>query len=76
MTMPLIPEYIIEAYSPSKNHSQRELNLMSPAPTTEREARQWAGVFAAKCNTNRLLGATDWQPRIQLVNSQFYARTQ
>lgn len=75
MTMPEIPEYIIEAYSPSKNHTQRELNLMSPAPTTEREAGQWASVFAAKCNTNRLLGATDWQPRITRVDTSYYART-
>lgn len=60
-------EYIIKAHSPSLNTTQRELNLMGPAPTTEREAWQWANAFAG-----RLIKTTstkDWVAQIELVNA-------
>lgn len=76
MTMPQIEEYIVIAYSVSKNHRQRELNLMGPAPTSARNAQQWADSFAARCNKNKLLGAEDWVGTYELVNKDYYARTQ
>lgn len=76
MSMPQIPEYIIKAYSPSQNTRQRELNLMSAHPNTEREALLWAASFAQRLNEQRFLNTADWQPEIEQVNTQFYARTQ
>ena len=75
MTMPQIPEYIIKAYSPKLNTTQRELNLMSAHPNNPREAGLWAESFAARLNEQRFLQTTDWQPQIELVDKQFYART-
>ena len=75
MTMPQIKEYIVIAYSKSQNTRQRELNLMGPAPTSARNAQQWADSFAARCNKNRLLGAEDWVGEYELVNKDYYART-
>lgn len=68
-------EYIVQAYSPSQNTLQRELNLMSSPPKTESEALQHATSFAQRLNAQALLGARDWQARIELVNSQYHART-
>jgi hypothetical protein len=70
------PEYIVTAFSPSKNTKQRELNLMGPAPTSAKNAQQWADAFAQRCNKNKLLGATDWTGQIDVVNKEFYVRTQ
>ena len=75
MTMPQIPEYIIKAYSPSLNVTQRELNLMSAAPNNAREADLWAQSFAQRLNEQGFLKATDWRPQTELVDKQFYART-
>lgn len=73
--MKQIPEYIVIAYSATVNTRQRELNLMGPAPTSAKNAQQWADSFATRCNKNRLLGATDWVGQYELVNKDFYVRT-
>lgn len=73
--MSQIPEYIIVAYSAAKNTRQRQLNLMSAAPTNIREAQQWANAFAARCNNDRLLGTTDWVGETQLVDQAYHVRT-
>lgn len=69
------PEYIIIAYSASTNTRQRELNLMGPAPTTAKNAQQWADSFATRCNQKRVNGAADWVGQWELVNKDYYART-
>lgn len=58
-------EYIIKAHSATLNTTQRELNLMGPAPTTERDAWQWATAFAAKLN--KTSQTKDWVAQIELV---------
>ena len=68
-------EYIIIAYSAQTNTRQRELNLMGPAPTTAKNAQQWADSFATRCNQKRVNNATDWVGQIELVNKDFYVRT-
>ena len=68
-------EYIVTAYSASTNTRQRELNLMGPAPTTARNAQQWADAFATRCNTKRTNGASDWVGQIEQVNKDYYVRT-
>ncbi len=70
------PEYIVTAYSSQANTRQRELNLMGPAPTTAKNAQQWADSFATRCNKLRLLGATDWVGQIEQVDKSYYVRTQ
>lgn len=65
-------EYIIKAHSKSLNTTQRELNLMGPAPSTEREAWQWANSFASRLNKNTT--TKDWVGQIELVSAS-YART-
>jgi hypothetical protein len=72
----ITPEYIVTAFSPSMNTRQRELNLMGPAPTTAKNAQQWADAFATRCNKNKLLGAEDWRGEIEQVDKSYYARTQ
>lgn len=69
------PEYIIKAYSPSLNITQRELNLMSAHPSTKLDADRWAASFAQRLNEQQFLRTTDWVPRIEQVNKQYYART-
>jgi len=76
MTMPQKPEYIIKAYSPSLNVTQRELNLMSAHPSSKRDADLWAASFAQRLNEQQCLRTSDWVPKTELVNKQFYARTQ
>lgn len=69
------PEYIIIAYSAATNTRQRELNLMGPAPTTAKNAQQWADSFATRCNQKRVNGAADWVGQWELVDQSFHART-
>jgi len=66
-------EYIIKAYSPSTNQTQREINLMSPAADNERYAQQLAESFASRLNASNAV--KDWQPQIELVDDTYYART-
>jgi hypothetical protein len=67
-------EYIITAYSSAANQTQREINLMGPAPTTKLEADRWAASYALRLNQQRHLQQSDWQPRIELVGD--HVRTQ
>ena len=60
-------EYIIKAHSATLNTTQRELNLMGPAPSTERDAWQWATAFAAKLN--KTTTTKDWVAQIELVST-------
>jgi hypothetical protein len=68
-------EYIILAHSPSKNITQRELQLMGPQPTNSREADRLAESFARRLSEKRYQGATDWQGRTETVEASAY-RTQ
>ena len=63
-------EYIIKAYSPTLNETQRELNLMNAAPTTESVAWQWANSFAQRLN--QTTPTKDWQAQIELVSENHY----
>ena len=67
-------EYIIKAYSPSTNQTQREINLESRPADTERLAQQLAESFASRLNISSV--TKDWQPQIELVDTTYYARTQ
>jgi hypothetical protein len=75
MTMPQIPEYIVLAFSPTLNQTQRELNLMSAHPDNARDAQRWADSFATRLNDKQALRATDWVGRIEQVDANFHART-
>ena len=66
-------EYIIKAYSPSTNQTQREINLESRAADTEQLAMQLAESFASRLNVTNAV--KDWQPQIELVDTAYYART-
>jgi len=66
-------EYIIKAYSPSTNQTQREINLESRPADTERLAQQLAESFATRLNASNAV--KDWQPQIELVNTDYMART-
>lgn len=59
-------EYIIEAYSPSKNQKIREFNLEmgNPSITVLSDANRIAESFAARLNNQQYLKATDWQPKV------------
>ena len=65
-------EYIIKAYSKAANQTQRQVNLMSAHPSTERDATMWANSFAQQLNQNKMLNCTDWVGRIELVETQHY----
>ncbi len=62
-------EYIILAYSPSKNITQRELQLMGPQPTNSREADRLAESFARRLSDARSQGAQDWQGVTEAVDT-------
>jgi hypothetical protein len=66
-------EYIIKAYSASTNQTQREINLMSPPADNERLAMQLAESFATRLNASNV--TKDWVAQIELVNTEYYART-
>lgn len=69
-------EYIIQAYSPSKGITLRELQLESAPAKDKRTASLFAESFARRLNERKSNGATDWQPKLDLVNPDSYARTQ
>jgi len=66
-------EYIIKAYSASTNQTQREINLESRPADTERLAMQLAESFATRLNASNAV--KDWVAQIELVNTEYYART-
>jgi hypothetical protein len=66
-------EYIIKAYSPSTNQTQREINLMSPPADNELYAQQLAESFATRLNASS--ETKDWTAQIELVDASYYART-
>ena len=59
-------EYIIEAYSPSKNQTIREFNLEmgNPSITNRSEANRLAESFATRLNKKQHLKTTDWQAKV------------
>jgi hypothetical protein len=65
-------EYIIKAYSSKANQTQRQVNLMSAHPTTERDAQMWANSFAQQLNQQQMLGSNDWVGQIELVQANHY----
>jgi hypothetical protein len=66
-------EYIIKAYSPSTNQTQREINLESAPADNAQYAQQLAESFATRLNASSV--TKDWQPQIELVDTSYYART-
>lgn len=66
-------EYIIKAYSASINQTQREINLETAAANTERLAWQMAESFASRLNNSS--ATKDWVAQIELVSTDYYART-
>lgn len=66
-------EYIVKAHSPSTNETQREINLMTAAPTTEQLAQRLANDFAQRMNART--GRTDWVGQIEAVDHGYSART-
>ena len=65
-------EYIIKAYSSKANQTQRQVNLMSAHPSTERDAIMWANSFAQQLNQQQMLGSNDWVGQIELVQANHY----
>lgn len=59
-------EYVIEAYSPSKNQTIREFNLEmgNPSITSRTQANQIASSFATRLNNQQYLRATDWEAKV------------
>lgn len=68
-------EYIVNAYSPSKGITMREMQLESPAITSEKLARALAESFARRLTEQKCNRAQDWQPRIDTVDPVNHART-
>jgi hypothetical protein len=68
-------EYIVNAYSPSKGITMREMQLESPAITSEKLARALAESFARRLSEQRANGAQDWRPRIDTIDPVNHART-
>jgi hypothetical protein len=60
-------EYVIQAYSPSKNQTIREFNLEmgNPSITNKAQADQIANAFAARLNQQQYLKATDWRAKVE-----------
>ncbi len=68
-------EYIVMAYSPSKGHKLRELQLESPAIRTQADAQRFAESFAQRLNQRRHMDCTDWTPRTSTIDPQNHIRT-
>jgi len=68
-------EYIVTAHSPSKGITIREMQLESPAITTEKLARAFAESFARRLSEQKHSGARDWQGRIDTIDPNSHART-
>lgn len=60
-------EYVIQAYSPSKHQTIREVNLEmgNPSITNRAQADQIASAFAYRLNNQKYLQANDWQPKVE-----------
>ncbi len=64
--------YAIQAYSATRNQTQRELaedELKGRPIVSKQLAEQMAAAFAQRLNTQQFLRATDWQPKIEVVNN-------
>lgn len=64
--------YLIMAYSPSKNQTQRIMDqdsLQGRHTTSRALAEQKAAAFASQLNQQRKLKTQDWQPRIELITT-------
>ncbi len=64
--------YAIQAYSATRNQTQRELaedELKGRPIVSKQLAEQMAAAFAQRLNTQQFLRATDWQGQIELVNN-------
>ena len=68
-------EYIVNAYSPSKGITMREMQLESPAITNLKLAQALAESFARRLSEQKHNGARDWRPRIDTVDPVNHART-
>ena len=68
-------EYIVNAYSPSKGITMREMQLESPAITSEKLAHALAESFARRLSEQKANGARDWKPRIDTIDPINHART-
>lgn len=68
-------EYIINAHSPSKGITMREMQLESPAITSLKLANLFAESFARRLCEQMHSGARDWQPRIDTIDPENHART-
>jgi hypothetical protein len=68
------PFYAVLAWSPSRNRLMREFNeaeLRYRVRLTDiGRAEQQSRAFAQRLNQEQKLGATDWQPRTQLITDQ------
>lgn len=60
-------EYVIQAYSPSKNQTVREFNLEmgNPSITDKTKAQQFANAFASRLNHQQYLKTTDWVAKVE-----------
>lgn len=65
-------EYIITAYSPKLNTTQRELQLMGPQPSNIVIANQLAESFARRLSQVKSNGADDWVGRVESVEEDHY----
>ncbi len=64
--------YAIQAYSATRNQTQRELaedELRGRPITNKQLATQMAQAFAHRLNQQQFLRTTDWQGEIELVNN-------
>lgn len=68
-------EYIVNAYSPSKGITMREMQLESPAITSLKLATMFAESFARRLSEQKHSGARDWVPRIATIDPVNHART-
>lgn len=64
-------EYIIAAYSKSRNQEQRQLNLDAGDPRTLGLARQTAQAFADALN-QKTSGVKDWVGRVTPVDPNHF----
>lgn len=60
-------EFVIQAYSPSKHQTVREINLEmgNPSIINQNTAQQLAEAFAIRLNRQRHLQANDWVAKVE-----------
>ena len=74
------PYYIVQAWSKSRQRLQTQFvttEMVDGKRCTDiKEAEQRARNFAQSLNESKKLGATDWEPKVQLVsdNGKFLVR--